>query len=127
MTTARRTAKALFVSLCLAVPVAAQAGDAPSTIPAPQSAVDQALQMHTPDTEKTAIVLEYMRIPAHHTPQSTETPTTEPGVGILKPGFHSVRPSTPQVVTSARVSAAQPAPPTPTGLLLPAVQKVQVP
>ncbi len=122
MTTTRRTATALFVSLCLSVPLAAQAGDAPSTIPAPQSAVDQALHMHTPNAQPTVIVLDNAPPATHHTPQSTGKPTTDPGVGILKPGFHSVRPSTPRAAPSARANVAQPTPPAKAGLLLPAVQ-----
>ncbi len=125
MTTARRTAQALFVSLCLAVPFAAQAGDAPSSIPAPQSLVDQALHSRAPAAQPTVIVLDDLPPATHHAPQSTHTPRSDPGVGILKPGFHSVRPSTPKAAPSQRVSPAQPTPPAPVGLLLPAVQSAR--
>lgn len=123
MTTYRRTAKALLFNLCLAVPAAALADEAPSHhidrlhVPAPDSAshtvqraesdlhfvqrnqsdVDSALGLHTPDPKQTATMVEYAIIMTHH--QSDKSGPTRV----------ENKPSEPQRI----------------GLLLPAVQKVR--
>ena len=92
MTQFRRTAKALLLNLCLAVPAAALADEAPAHhgaslhAPAPDSAahvvqrnesdlnfvqrnqrdVDSALGMHTPDPKQTATMVEYVILMSHH-------------------------------------------------------------